>query len=251
MSTPAPSSGGARICDAADVARALSVVREQSAGRATTASMARPVDTAGALDALKLDPMLPVHDGLRELLPWPGLRRGSVVSVLGSASLLLAMLGAASAQGSWCAVVGMPELGMVAAAEAGVVLDRLALVPHPGPLWAEAASALIDGFDVVVARPPTPPSDRVAAALAARARQRGCVLLSVTDRWPSADLTLEVGDRQWYGLGQGYGRLRYADLTVNSRGRGAAGRQRDTVIRLPLSAGPAPTTSPIRHLRAV
>ena len=52
--------------------------------------------------------------------------------MVGSTSLALQLVAAASAAGSWVAAVGVPALGAVAAAEAGVVLERLALVPRPG-----------------------------------------------------------------------------------------------------------------------
>jgi hypothetical protein len=61
-------------------------------------------------------PPLPVHSALSEVLPG-GLRRGSTVAVSGSMSLLLAMLGAASAGGAWCALVGFPRISAEAAAE--------------------------------------------------------------------------------------------------------------------------------------
>jgi len=77
------------------------------------------------------------------------------MSVRGSTSLLLAMLGAATPAGSWCAVVEMPHLGLVAAAELGVALKRLALVPNPGLDWPEVAGALLDGIVLVVAAVPT------------------------------------------------------------------------------------------------
>ena len=52
-------------------------------------------------------PPLPVASALQPLLP-DGLRRGSTVHVAGSVSLLLALLGTASAEGAWCALVGLP-----------------------------------------------------------------------------------------------------------------------------------------------
>jgi len=79
---------------------------------------------------------------------------------------MIGLLAAASQAGSWCAVVGMPSLSAVAAAEAGVVLDRLALVPYPGPEWSTVVAALLDGIDVVVTAPPGP----VAASLTAGSR---------------------------------------------------------------------------------
>src|SRR2546430_11276252 len=83
---------------------------------------------------------------------------------------------------SWCAVVGMPTLGLVAAAEFGIALDRLALVPDPGPEWPTVVAALLDGVDVVVAAPPGPVAAPLAGRLAARARQRGSVLLPCGSR---------------------------------------------------------------------
>ena len=64
---------------------------------------------------------LPVVPALRPLLPGGGLRRGSTVAIngqtsipgTGATSLLFAVLAEASAAGSWCAVVGLPRLGLV------------------------------------------------------------------------------------------------------------------------------------------
>jgi hypothetical protein len=68
------------------------------------------------------------------------------VLVRSSTSLLFAVLAEASTQGTWCGLVGMPEVGVVAAAEAGLVLSRVALIPDPGPDLAAVTSALLDGL---------------------------------------------------------------------------------------------------------
>ncbi|MEV4411396.1 hypothetical protein [Catellatospora sp. NPDC049609] len=215
--------------------------------------MSHPVAPAATLDQSRTAPALPVHDALSGLLPWQGgLRRGSVVSVVGSTLLALALLGAASEQGSWCAAVGMPDLGLIAAAEAGLDVSRFALVPHPGSQWVDVVGALLDGFDAVMIRPPARPTVRLASALAARARQRGAVLLPMSADWPGGDLTLSVTARQWHGLDKGHGRLRHTDVTVDSCGKGSAGRPQTSHVRLPLSAGSiAPDATAKRHLRAV
>jgi hypothetical protein len=182
---------------------------------------------------------LPVGVALRQLLPGGSLRRGSTVAVTGSppqTSLLLALLAEASAAGSWCAAVGLPRLGLVAAAEAGVAVDRLALVPFPGPEWAAVVGALIDGFDIVVAGTPTGVPAQLASRLAARARQRGAVLVPL-GQWPGADVTMEVTHSAWQGLGQGRGRLRSREVEVVVRGRGAAARPRRGRLWLPAPSG--------------
>ncbi len=188
---------------------------------------------------------LPVLPELRWLLPGGGLRRGGTVGVRegsakGAISVLLALLAGASAAGSWCAVVGLPDLGAVAAAEIGIDLERLALVPHPGPEWPSVVAALLDGCDVVaVATPPGPVAASVAGRLAARARQRGSVLVPYGP-WSGADLTLEPVAGSWYGLGQGRGRLARRELVITSHGRGAAARARRVTLALPRGAQAEP-----------
>ncbi|HEX6968525.1 MAG TPA: hypothetical protein VF174_06925 [Micromonosporaceae bacterium] len=211
-------------------------------GSAALASLVRP--------ASQSEPdVLPVPPGLTGLLPHRGLRRGSTVAVAadrpapsGGTSLVLALLAEASRAGSWCAVVGVPALGVVAAAEVGIALDRLALVPHPGPDWTTVVAALIDGVDVVVTAIPGTVSASVASRLAARARQRGCVLVPY-GRWEGADVTLRVVRGVWHGLGQGRGRLRRRELVLSARGRGAAARPRQ--IRVWLPGEPPGTVAPI------
>lgn len=151
----------------------------------------------------------------------------------GSASLLLALVAAASGGGAWCAVVGVPGIGAVAAAESGVALERLVMVPNPGPDWPTVVAALIDGVDIVVVGAPAGRvSASIASRLAARARQRGCVLVPYGP-WDGADVTLQVTQGSWEGLGDGHGRLRRRKVTVTARGRGAASRPREATLWMP------------------
>jgi hypothetical protein len=191
---------------------------------------------ATALTERGTENTLPVLSALAPLLPGGGLRRGSTVAVAGSASLLLALLAGASRAGGWTAVVGVPTLGMVAAAEAGVVLERLALVPRPGTDLAGVLAALTDGMDLVALGRP----DQLRAAevrrLVARARQRGTVLVGFGG-WSGADLRLSVQAPAWQGLGPGRGRLRARRVTVRLDGRGSAARPRYHDIWLPAEGG--------------
>ncbi|AEV82635.1 hypothetical protein ACWT_1616 [Actinoplanes sp. SE50] len=206
-------------------------------GTAALAELVRPASEAAEPGAHR---MLPVASELGNLLPGRGLRRGSTVAVAGGrvaragggTSLMLALLAAASRAGSWCAVVGLPALGALAAAETGIVLERLALVPEPGPDWPTVVAALIDGVDVVVTAVPGPVSASIAGRLAARARQRGSVLVPFGD-WTGADVTLRVGRGNWEGLGDGRGRLRRREVTVLAGGRGAAARPKELTLWMP------------------
>ena len=161
-------------------------------------------------------------------------------------SLLWAVLVEASAGGAWVGVVGRPDLGLVAAAEAGMRLDRLALVPAPGAELMAVTSALLDGLDVVVttvARP-VPAGER--QRLAARARQRGAVLC-VLGSWPGADVQLSCTGARWGGVGAGLhggsGRLgqRQVEVRVLGRGMAPAGRVERLLMpaprRVPAAAG--------------
>lgn len=223
---------------------------------------ARPAPEPGADGAV-----LPVAGPLAGLLSGGGLRRGRTVAVAGgpgATSLLLGLLAAASAGGAWVGVVGRPQLGLVAAAEAGLRLDRLALVPDPGADLIAVTSALLDGLDVVVmsgvARAAVRAADR--QRLAARARQRGSVLLPVGS-WPGADTELSCADVEWLGLGtDGAGRLRARRVEVRARGRGVDQQSRTARMLLPgpdgavaaeevaaeeVAAGPRPLPLPARE----
>lgn len=177
--------------------------------------------------------LLPVRPELRPILPWGGLRRGStIVAVPAATSVMLGLISAASAAGSWCGVVGIPTLNAIAAAEQGVALDRLACVPDPGRDWAAAVAALLDGLDIVVAAPPGPIADAVADRLAARARQRGSVFVPY-GTWRGADLTIETVRSTWYGLGVGRGRLRWREMVIRAWGRGIASIPKEIKVWFP------------------
>ena len=185
---------------------------------------------------------LPVAAPLAALLPAGGLRRGSTVAVPngpGSTSLLLALLAAASEGGAWAGVVGRPELGLVAAAEAGVRLERLALVPDPGRDLLAVTSALLDGLDVVAVAGAERAGVRAAdrQRLAARARQRGSVLLAI-GTWPGADVELSCTDLHWQGIGtEGGGRLCSRRARIRLRGKGVAPGGRAAHLLLPATGG--------------
>jgi len=186
----------------------------------------RPVVLAG-------ERRLAVPGPLGRILPGGGLQRGSVVRVEGAAgsgatSLLLALLAAATAAGEWAAVVdGDGVLGGLAAAEAGVALDRLAVVRAvPAGLYGRVVATLLDGVAVVGATIPRGFRPADARRLEARARERAAVLVAAGS-WPGeAALRLRAEHSSWSGLGRGEGLLGQRVLRVAVSGRGAAGRER-------------------------
>ncbi|MEV8437062.1 hypothetical protein AB0425_06790 [Actinosynnema sp. NPDC051121] len=184
---------------------------------------------------------LPVRGELAGLLPWGGLRRGSTVSVRGSTSLLLTLMAAATGEGCWAAVVGLPGCGALAAAELGVAVHRLALVPRPGRDQSEVektVAALLDGFDLVVLA--TPVTAATSRKLSARARHRKSVLLPFGVAWAGADVELTATSGRWTGLAAGHGLLTSRTLTVRATGRGAAARPRHTTLVLPGTTDTSP-----------
>jgi hypothetical protein len=160
--------------------------------------------------------------------------------VAGSVSLLLAVLAAASGDGAWCALVGMPTISAEAARDVGVELSRLPIVADPGSRWVEVVGALLDAMDIVVARAPAQLADGDIRRLGARARSRGTVFvpfLPGAARWPHADVRLSADGGAWSGIGSGYGRLRQRQVTVTAEGRGRSAHRRTVTLWLPAASG--------------
>lgn len=170
---------------------------------------------------------LPVPPALAEVLP-AGLPRGTVAVLSGARSLALGMVAAVTAAGENAAIVGQPDIGLLAAVEMGADLSRLAVIPDPGADPVEVAAVLVDGMDLVVlglsglAVPPA----RV-RSVTARARQKGCTLLVTDGDWPGASLRLQarVCSYQTTMSKPGFGRINTVSLEVCARGR-AIGRIR-------------------------
>ncbi|PQM46613.1 hypothetical protein C1Y40_03209 [Mycobacterium talmoniae] len=93
--------------------------------------------------------LLPIPDALAKTLP-AGLPRGTVAVVSGARSLPLSLVAAVTAAGGNAAIVGQPNLGLLAAAEMGADLSRLAVIADPGSDPVEIAAVLADGMDLVV-----------------------------------------------------------------------------------------------------
>ncbi len=178
---------------------------------------------------------------LRGLFPEGGLRRGSTIGVSadrcgGGSTLALALMAAASREGSWCVAVGLPDLGAVAAAELQLDLSRLAVVPWPDVQWGDTVAAAIEGIDVVLLYPPRIVRADMVHRLVARVRDRRAILIVLTDQtgWPEGfDVELRVDTARWVAIGRGEDCLRERLATVTAGGRRSAGRPRCQELWLP------------------
>jgi hypothetical protein len=165
---------------------------------------------------------LPLPQWLAESLPVP-LPRGTVAVLSGARSLLLSMVAAITAAGGNAAIVGQPDIGLLAAVEMGADLSRLAVIPDPGTDPVEVAAVLIDGMDLVVLglgglRVP----QTRARAVVARARNKGCTLLVTDGDWQGAPTRLQA-------------RVCGYEITVGSRGTPVCGFGRISGVRLQVS----------------
>jgi hypothetical protein len=196
---------------------------------------------------------LPVVDPLAPLLPSGALVRGQTVACRGVAapSLALALAVEATATGSWLAVVDVPWLGVEAAAELGVPLERLVRVDaRAAGDWADLTAAVLDGFEVVITRIPRRLDTGARRRVQARVKAREAVLLAVGDP-PGVDVVMEASAPVWEGVEQGWGHLRGRRVTVESSGRRVP-RPRRVDLWLPApGGGVAVVEEPSTPLRSV
>ncbi|MBR7827690.1 hypothetical protein KDK95_15330 [Actinospica sp. MGRD01-02] len=206
-----------------------------------------------------------VPEPLAPLLPG-GIRRGEALGLPGDEAagrqrgrgpagaaavdyLTLALLAGALRQGLWCAAVGVRGLG--GAALAGLLgaealragaLQRLLVVAGPGERWAEIATVLADGVDLVLLAAPDPVPAQLARRVDARLRQgaadesRHRAALLVLGAWPGARTVLRVRRLGWTGFDAGTGHLVAGQAVIDAEDRA---RRRHTVqVLLPGGLGP-------------
>ena len=176
------------------------------------------------MQPLRLDTVgLPTPIQLRPLLPGGALRKGATTSVHGSVQLALALISAVSKDGGWCGAVGLPHLGVEAAATLGIRLDRFVLVGDPGRHALTVTGMLGEVLSALIVHPTGQVSPGESERLAAKLREHGTALIVLGD-WPRSDSSLRVTGARWSGLGQGHGLLDTHELTVRSHDR-RGGRQ--------------------------
>ena len=156
--------------------------------------------------------------GSHALLP-----RGTVAVASGARSLVLRMVATVTAGGGNAVIVGQPDTGLLAAAEMGADLSRVAVIPDPGNDPVEVVAVLIDGMDLVVLGLGGRRVTRARArAVVARARQKGCTVLVTDGDWEGASTRLEArvcGYELTAGGRPGFGRISGVRLQISRCGR--------------------------------
>ncbi len=233
-------------------------------------SAASRFSAVGSLLIRQIEPLtlagqrtLPVAGALDGLLP-DGLPRGVTMTTAGPAarSLAFTAVAAATQAGSWLMVLGLADPGWRAAAELGVALHRVIQLDaaHTAGRDADCVAAALDGFDLVLIGPRIRLVGATQRRLAARARERGAVLIGVHESplgaprrvasgafAPVADLRATTVGEPWQGLDAGAGRLTGRCVEVTLEGKRLPGRRRTARLWLPGpdgAAAPSPIPEP-------
>jgi recA bacterial DNA recombination protein len=235
------------------VKSAVTTTSGTSARRARAAELSR--DHLAATFSRQTTPVVAGEDLVPLLLPLQqalgvdGLRRGNTVLIggeegSGTTSLALALIAKATTDGMWCSIVGPPDLGMVAAVELGVDLERLVVVASPRTRAATAIGALVEGCDVVLLRLPLAMSRTEMLRLGARARQRRVLVVLLSDprsravAWPEApDITVQIRSSVFSGIESGSGRIAGRRVEIETVHRRSGGLRAPVALWLPAVTG--------------
>lgn len=179
---------------------------------------------------------IPVAPALASLLPSSGVERGGVYACAGDApmSLLFSLVATATSVGSWLAFVDVPRVGLMAAHEYGVALQRVMCVNSGGHTqsYAQVVGALVDGIDLVVVSSPAC-SAAEARRIVARAKASGSVLIILgrTGQF-SPDVVLSSSTTEWHFHTHASSRT----MSVQAHGRRVY-NQRALTVQLPAADG--------------
>ncbi len=179
---------------------------------------------------------IPVAPALASLLPSSGLERGGVYACAGDApmSLLFSLLATATSVGSWLAFVDVPRVGLMAAHEYGMALQRVMCVNSGGHTqsYAQVVGALVDGVDLVVVSSPAC-SAAEARRIVARAKASGSVLIILGRAGQfSPDVVLSSSTTEWHFHTHASSRT----MSVQAHGRRVY-NQRALTVQLPAADG--------------
>ena len=107
--------------------RQMASVSEKMAAKGGGSRRVQPPPTGPSPAA---DSLLSLPESTAEL-PADPLPRGTVAVLSGARSLELSMVAAVTAGGGHAAIIGQPDIGLLAAVEMGADLSRIAVIPEP------------------------------------------------------------------------------------------------------------------------
>ena len=185
---------------------------------------------------------LPVVAPLTPLFGEAGLVRGRTVACAGDAALstALALSAAATRAGSWLAVVGVPNLGIAAAIEAGVAVERIVLAqpPRASREWVATVAALVEGFEVLIVATPASLSASDARRLQTRVMARQAVLIVVDlpalssvgeASMFASDVDVHATTVAWSGIERGAAHITQRTVQVRVDGRRCSSPREQTI----------------------
>jgi hypothetical protein len=169
-----------------------------------------------------------LHTDWRQLTPaelarlaGPSFLPGTVAQVSGSLAAFWAVAATGMGAEDWAAIAGLPEAGLLAAAEAGLVLSRTVVVPDLGARPLKVLAGLVDAYGLVLAgRLSLGGGDR--RRIEARLRFTGGRLIT-TGEWGGAKLIVKVKARRGESLGEGRGATGQPRLDLELTRKGSFG----------------------------
>jgi len=175
-------------------------------------------------------PTLPVSPDLRAMFPEGGLVRGRTVLCGGDAAVALALriVSQPTQAGSWLGVVGVHNIGVQAASEQGVALQRVVFVQPATSRaeWVSTVAAAADGFDVLMLEVPhgITVADARRVQTRIQSRRNALVLIGATQKLAlqsvfQADVVIDTTTTQWNGIERGAGHVQSREVCVTVSGR--------------------------------
>ena len=175
-------------------------------------------------------PILPVSSDLCNMFPEGGLVRGRTVLCNGDAAVALALrvVAQATQAGSWLGVVGVHNIGVQAASEQGIALQRVVFV-QPAisrAEWVSTVAAAADGFDVLMLEVPhgITVADARRVQTRIQSRRNALVLVGTTQKLAlqsvfQPDVVMDTTTTQWNGIERGAGHVQSREVCVTVSGR--------------------------------
>jgi len=175
-------------------------------------------------------PTLPVSPDLRAMFPEGGLVRGRTVLCGGDAAVALALriVSQPTQAGSWLGVVGVHNIGVQAASEQGVALQRVVFVQPATSRaeWVSTVAAAADGFDVLMLEVPhgITVADARRVQTRIQSRRNALVLIGATQKLAlqsvfQPDVVIDTTTTQWNGIERGSGHVQSREVCVTVSGR--------------------------------